>query len=54
MEKNQIRRILVVNDKSECVGIVAQADIALKAGCENETAELVKEVSAGSSTSAFG
>lgn len=54
MEENQIRRILVVNDKSECVGIVAQADIAVRAGCENETAELVKEVSAGSVSSAFG
>jgi CBS domain-containing protein len=52
MEKNQIRRILVVNKKGECVGIVAQADIARKAGCENETAELVKEVSAGSASSA--
>lgn len=54
MEKNQIRRILVVNEKRECVGIVAQADIARHAGCENETAELVKEVSAGSASSAAG
>jgi len=46
MEKNQIRRIIVVNKKSECVGIVAQADVARKAG-EHQTAELVKEVSTG-------
>jgi CBS domain-containing protein len=54
MEKNQIRRILVVNTNGECVGIVAQADVARKAGCENETAELVKVVSAGSAGSAAG
>ncbi|HMJ08682.1 MAG TPA: CBS domain-containing protein [Pyrinomonadaceae bacterium] len=47
MEKNQIRRILVVDKTGECTGIVAQADFARKAGCEHETAELVKEVSAG-------
>ena len=46
MEKNQIRRILVVDKDGGCVGMVAQADIALKAG-EHETAELVKDVSAG-------
>jgi predicted transcriptional regulator len=46
MEKNQIRRILVVDKKGSCVGVVAQADVALKAG-EHETAELVKDVSAG-------
>lgn len=45
MEKNQIRRIVVVNKEGECVGMVAQADVARKTG-EHETAELVKEVSA--------
>ena len=54
MEKNQIRRILVVNKKGECTGIVAQADVARTAGCENEVAELVKEVSAGTAGSAAG
>ena len=53
MEKNQIRRLLVVNNKGECIGIVAQADIARKAG-EHETAELVKEVSIGRAGSAAG
>ncbi|MEO8649095.1 MAG: CBS domain-containing protein [Acidobacteriota bacterium] len=47
MEKSQIRRILVVNKDGECTGIVSQADVARQAGCESETAELVKEVSAG-------
>ena len=45
MESAQIRRILVVDKKGACVGIVAQADIALKAD-EHKTAELVKDVSA--------
>jgi CBS domain-containing protein len=45
MENAQIRRILVVDKNGACCGILAQADIALKAG-EHETAELVKDVSA--------
>jgi CBS domain-containing protein len=45
MENAQIRRILVVDNNGACCGILAQADIALKAG-EHETAELVKDVSA--------
>ena len=45
MEKAQIRRILVVDENGACCGIVAQADVALKAG-ESRTAELVKDVSA--------
>ena len=45
MEKAQIRRILVVDKNGACCGIVAQADVALKAG-ESQTAELVKDVSA--------
>ena len=45
MEKNQIRRILVVDKNGGCVGMVAQADIARQAN-DKETAELVKDVSA--------
>lgn len=45
MEDAQIRRIIVVDKKGACVGIVAQADVARK-GDEHETAELVKDVSA--------
>ncbi|HYJ90184.1 MAG TPA: CBS domain-containing protein [Pyrinomonadaceae bacterium] len=45
MENAQIRRILVVDKSGACVGIVAQADIAQKAGTR-KTAELVKDVSA--------
>lgn len=44
MEDNQLRRLLVVDDAGECCGIVAQADIALKAP-RQLSGELVKEVS---------
>ena len=44
MEDNQLRRLLVVDDAGECCGIVAQADIALKAP-RQVSGELVKEVS---------
>lgn len=44
MEKNQIRRILVLDDAGELAGIVAQADIARIAPAL-ETAGLVKDVS---------
>jgi CBS domain-containing protein len=50
METHKIRRVPVVDDRGNLVGIVAQADIALSAG-RRATAEVVKEVSqpAGSS-----
>lgn len=44
MEKNQIRRAVVVDEAGVLQGIVAQADIARKAP-EFETAELVKDIS---------
>jgi CBS domain-containing protein len=44
MESHQLRRILVVDDKGGCSGIVALADIARNAP-EEETAEVVEEVS---------
>ncbi len=44
LEKHQIRRVPVIDRENRCVGIVAQADIALK--CEStKTAEVVREVS---------
>jgi CBS domain-containing protein len=45
MERNQIRRIAVVDETGNLCGIVAQADIARTAPLY-ETAELVKDVSA--------
>lgn len=44
MEAHQIRRLPVVNEKGECVGIIAQADIAEKAS-GRLTAEVLREVS---------
>jgi CBS domain-containing protein len=44
MEARQVRRVLVVDGKGRCVGIVAQADIALRVPRQS-AAELVREVS---------
>ncbi len=44
MEENQVRRVVVVDERGGCCGIVAQADIALDAS-ERVTAEVVQEVS---------
>lgn len=47
MEKNQVRRVAVVDENGACCGIVAQADIALDTD-ESKTAEVVQEVSRAS------
>jgi len=44
MERNQIRRVPVVDERGCCAGIISQADIARK-GPEHDVAELVREVS---------
>jgi CBS domain-containing protein len=44
MEKHQIRRVPVVDERGCCAGIIAQADVA-RTGVEHEVAELVREVS---------
>jgi CBS domain-containing protein len=44
MEKHQVRRVPVVDDRGGCIGIISQADLAW-AGREKEVAELVREVS---------
>jgi len=44
MEKHQIRRVPVVDERGCCTGIIAQADVA-RTGAEHEVAELVREVS---------
>jgi CBS domain-containing protein len=44
MERHQLRRVPVVDQRGRCVGIVSQADVALGAG-RKEVAELVREVS---------
>jgi CBS domain-containing protein len=54
MEKNQIRRVPVVDASGACCGIVALADVARHAG-KGDTAKVVKEVSEPSgSASAAG
>jgi CBS domain-containing protein len=44
MERNQVRRVPVVDDRGEVSGMVAQADLALKAP-ENTTVEVVQAIS---------
>jgi CBS domain-containing protein len=44
MEKHQIRRVPVVDERGCCAGIVSQADVAWS-GREHNVAELVREVS---------
>ena len=44
MEKHQVRRVPVVDDRGGCVGMISQADVAW-IGKEKEVAELVREVS---------
>jgi CBS domain-containing protein len=48
MEDKQVRRIAVIDEKGACVGIIAQADIAIKSN-EHLAAELVQEVSKANS-----
>ena len=44
MSKNQLRRILVVDDSDTLVGIIAQADIATRMNEPEKTGEVVKEI----------
>jgi CBS domain-containing protein len=44
MEEHQVRRVPVVDDNGLCVGIIAQADVALAARA-GQVADLVREVS---------
>src|SRR5205823_12248764 len=45
MQKNQVRRIPVVDENQELIGIIAQADIATRGGQPGRTAEVVQEIS---------
>jgi CBS domain-containing protein len=44
MQEAQVRRIPVVNNRGRCIGIVAQADIALHAAA-SQVASTIKEIS---------
>lgn len=45
MAEHQLRRIPVVDNNHRIVGIIAQADVATRAGQPEKTAEMVKEIS---------
>lgn len=45
MSNHQVRRIPIVNEKNELVGIIAQADIATRVDQPNKTADVVEEIS---------
>jgi CBS domain-containing protein len=51
MEKEKVRRLLVVDEEGRCCGIVSQADIALNAR-PKKAAELLREISHPSSEGA--
>jgi len=44
MEKNQVRRVPVVDERGRCVGMISQADVAWM-GPKRDVAELLREVS---------
>lgn len=48
MGDKQIRRIPIINEAGELVGIIAMADIALETEDELEIAETLEEISSGS------
>ena len=45
MERRQVRRVPIVDNNGRLVGIIAQADIAVRLRKPTETAELVQEIS---------
>ena len=45
MSQHQIRRVPVVNDQDELVGIVAQADVATKTNKDKRVGQTVEEIS---------
>lgn len=45
MAEHQVRRVPVIDRQGQIVGIIAQADIALRAESELQTAEVVEEIS---------
>ena len=55
MAGHQVRRIPVVDDKNQVVGIISQSDVATRVSEPARTAELVKEISkSGRKSSAAG
>jgi CBS domain-containing protein len=48
MGDKQVRRVPIINDSGELVGIIAMADVALETEDEREIAETLEEISSGS------
>jgi CBS domain-containing protein len=48
MGDKQVRRVPVINESGELVGIIAMADVALETEDEREIAETLEEISSGS------
>jgi len=44
MERHQVRRVPVVDERGRCVGMISQADVALMTG-KRDLAELVRKIS---------
>jgi len=49
MGDKQVRRVPIVNEAGELVGIIAMADVALETEDEREIAETLEEISSGAS-----
>jgi len=45
MESHQVRRIPVVDDNGQLVGIIAQADVATRTQAAGKKAEMVEQIS---------
>jgi CBS domain-containing protein len=54
MEKHQVRRMAVTDNNGVLVGIISQADVAIRADEREKTAELVEEVSKPSTMTRAG
>lgn len=48
MGDKQVRRVPVINENNELIGIIAMADVALETEDEREIAETLEEISSGS------
>ena len=48
MGEKQVRRVPIINETGELVGIIAMADVALETEDEREIAETLEEISSGS------
>jgi CBS domain-containing protein len=45
MSKYQLRRIPIVNNENKVVGIISQADVAIRLNTPEKTGEIVKDIS---------